>query len=123
MPHRQRTRRARDDRPRAGKGELTRDRGHGPAEAGHDDYGLLGWLDPEYRALLLISDHIEEPVRSLLDVANALTQSDEQRLAAQLFPLLVEENELEVTRAGNLVGAQRADDTVALPLWQLHAVV
>ena len=67
--------------------------------------------------------HVQQAVGALRHVAHALPQIDEQRLAAQLLHLLVEQDAVELARARDLAGAQAADEHVALPLRQLVARV
>ena len=55
-------------------------------------------LDAQHRAFVLVGDHVEQAVGALLHVANALPQIDEQRLAAQLLHLLVEQDAVELAR-------------------------
>ena len=68
------------------------------------------------RLLDLVGQQIQQAVRSLPHVADSLTQLGQQRLAPQLLHLLVEEDALEMARARDLAGAQRADEDIALPL-------
>src|SRR5262245_15988121 len=80
---------------------------------------LLRRLDPQHRSLLLIRQQVQEAVGPLPHVADALAEIDEQRLAPQLLPFLVEENALEMSSAWDLARAQRSHEHVALPLRQL----
>src|SRR5687768_17869407 len=63
-------------------------------------------LDAQHRAFILVGDHVQQSIGALLHVANALAQVDEQRLAAQLFHLRVEEDAVELAGARDLAGAQ-----------------
>ena len=59
-----------------------------PAPAVWLTCGLLDRLELEQRAVALVRQHVQQSVRALLDVANALPQILEQRLAPNLLPLL-----------------------------------
>src|SRR6185295_8653464 len=80
-------------------------------------------LDAQHRARGFVCDHVEQAVRALLHVANPLVKIDEQRLAPQLLHLLVEQDAIEMARAGNLALAQPADEHVTFPLRELVAGV
>src|SRR4051794_18468711 len=57
-------------------------------------------LDPEQGAILLGGEHVEQTVRSLAHVADALVQVSKHRLAADLLPLVIEDNPLQLTGSG-----------------------
>src|SRR5688572_7523254 len=80
-------------------------------------------LDAQPRPFIPAGKHVQQSTGALLHVANALAQVDEQRLAPQLFHLRVEEDAVELAGAGDLAGAQAADECVALPQRQLVARV
>ena len=61
-------------------------------------------LDAQHRALVLVGDDVEQAVGALLHVANALPQIREQRLAAQLLHLLVEQDAVELAGSRDLPG-------------------
>src|SRR5262245_55070546 len=84
---------------------------------------LLSRFYSQDRTLDLICCNVDEPIRPLLHIADALVQVTQQRLATQLFHVVVEEHAIELARAGNLALAQAADEEVALPLRQLVARV
>src|SRR5688572_9576325 len=66
-------------------------------------------------AVVFVGDHIEHPVRSLADVADALMQLGQQALAPQLLELVVEDDALEAAGAGDFTAAGAADEQVVLP--------
>src|SRR5688572_6499821 len=73
-------------------------------------------LDPQQRAVALVGDHVEQPVRALPDVADAPAFVLEQRLAAGLFHRAVEHDALDAPRTRNLAVAHTTDEEIALPL-------
>src|SRR5262245_298804 len=77
---------------------------------------LVSRLDPEQRPVALVRDHVEQPVRTLADVANAPALVFEQRLAAGLFHGGVEHDALDATGAWDLAVAHAADEQISLPL-------
>src|SRR6187399_747601 len=93
-----------------------------PASAGLKSPALLRF-DAEDRTFLFVRQHIQEAVRPLPHVADALPQVGQQRLAPQLLHLLVEQDPFDVAGAWDLARAQRADEDIALPLGQLVAGV
>ena len=72
-------------------------------------------FDPQQRAVVFVGDDVEQSIRSLTHVANALMQLGEQGLAAQLFELVVHHHSLESSSARNLATPRAADEQVALP--------
>src|SRR5690606_2493593 len=71
--------------------------------------------DPQNRALVLVGHDVQQAVRTLRDVADALAQLDEQALAAQLLEVLIEQHAIEPAGARNLAVAQAADEQIAFP--------
>src|SRR5689334_5441407 len=63
-------------------------------------------LDAQQRAVVLVGDDVQQAVRPLPHVANALMQRVEQSLAAELLELVVEHDALETTRARDLAAAR-----------------
>src|SRR5688572_10690949 len=63
---------------------------------------LLRGLDTEHRPLLLVGQQIEKTIRPLTHLADPLPQFYQQRFAAELLHLLVEQDPLEMPGAGNL---------------------
>ena len=59
--------------------------------------------------------HVQQAVGALPDVAHALVQFAQQRLAPHLFPLVVEDDPLNLSAARDLAFAHAADEDVALP--------
>ena len=49
-------------------------------------------FNPQNRSLFLVSEEIQQAVWSLAHIADSLAQLTQQRFAAELFHLLVEEN-------------------------------
>src|SRR5688572_21181564 len=76
----------------------------------------VGWLELQERRLVLFGQHVEQPVGPLADVADALVQIAQQRLAAQLVPVVVEHNPLQLAGTGNLALPHAAHEQVALPV-------
>src|SRR5690606_16595966 len=67
------------------------------------------------RAVTLVRDHVQQAVRTLAHVANAPAPILQQRLAAQLFEVLVHDDALELARGRDLAVAHAADEEIALP--------
>src|SRR6478752_10070359 len=78
-------------------------------------------LDANQCAVVLVGDHVNEPVGSLTNVANPLMQIRQQPLAAQLLELVVHDHALERARARNLANPCAADEEIALPRWEAVA--
>src|SRR5687767_8694083 len=73
-----------------------------------------GRLELEDRAVFLVGQHIQQAVRTLLHVADALAQVREECLAAQFLPILVEDDALHLAGAGNAAELQAAHEQVVL---------
>src|SRR5688572_5222917 len=94
-----------------------------PAVEGQAATPSVRGLDAQNRAGVLVGQEVQQLVRALPHVADALTQIHEQHLTAQLFPVVVEANALEMSRARDLAHAHAADERVALPIRELVARV
>src|ERR1041384_174050 len=64
------------------------------------------WFDAQHSAGLGVRQQIQQPIRTLAHVTDALMQLGQQRLATKFFHLLVEQDPLEVTGSRNLARAQ-----------------
>src|SRR5215471_13589267 len=84
---------------------------------------LLRGLDPQQGAGILVGQYVQQPIRSLTDVAYALMQLVQHLLAADLLPLVVEDDPLDVARAVDLALTHRAHEHIVLPGWKLFARV
>src|SRR5262249_9095855 len=84
---------------------------------------LVGQFDAQERRLIFVRDEVHQPVRALTDVAHALMEFAQQRLAAHLFPFVVEHDSLNLSAARDLAFAHAADEHVALPAGKLVARV
>src|SRR5690606_37351731 len=71
--------------------------------------------DPQHRALVLVGHDVQQAVRTLCDVADALAQLDEQALAARLLEVLVQQDASEPPGARDLAVAQPADEKIPFP--------
>src|SRR5262245_18874266 len=80
-------------------------------------------FDAEQRPVVFVGDDVEQAVGALPHVADALVQLGQQRLAAQLFELVVEDDPFEFAVARNLAAARAPDEEVTLPGGQLVAGV
>src|SRR5690554_8233159 len=80
-------------------------------------------LDSKHGAFVLVRDDIEQPVGPLLDVADPLSEVEQQRLAPQLLEALIEEHAVEPSGARDLAVAEAADEKIAFPLRQCVAQV
>src|SRR5262245_60300866 len=81
----------------------------------------LSWFDAHQRGIVFFGQQIYVTVGPLAHVANALAELSQQRLATQLFPLVVELDALQLTRPRHLALPQTADEQVALPSGELVA--
>src|SRR5262245_8370038 len=72
-------------------------------------------LDAQQRAVVLVRDHVQQPVGPLPHVTNPLVQVRQQPFATQLLELVVQHDALERPGARNLADARAADEQVALP--------
>src|SRR5687767_11730809 len=94
-------------------------RSYGTCHGGSSQWTrLLHWFNPEHRPVVLIGEHIEEPVRALTYVPNALMELHQQRLAAQLSKRLVEDDALEAARSWHFAAPRAADEQIAAPGWK-----
>src|SRR5512139_1113631 len=66
--------------------------------------------DAQDGALRLVGGHVEQSIRPLLHIADALVQTGEQGFAPQLLELVVEQHAIEAARARHLAIAQAADE-------------
>src|SRR4051812_39305640 len=76
---------------------------------------MLVWLEAQERAVVLIRQDVQQTVGSLPYVADALMKLGKQRLATELFVLLVDDHALERAGVRNLTATGAADEQVALP--------
>src|SRR5688572_2034675 len=76
---------------------------------------LVRRLDPDERGVVLLREHVEVPIRSLTDVADSLTELAQHRLAADLLPLFVELDAIDLPGSRTFTLTQPADEHVALP--------
>ncbi len=79
-------------------------------------------LEPHQHAVGFGGQHVEESIRPLPDVANALLQLAQHRLAVELFPLVVEVNPLEVSGAGHFALPHTAGEQIVLPVGEASPV-
>src|SRR5688572_5624753 len=87
----------------------------------HQVLRLVRRLYLQNYCIRFVGGDIQQTVTPLLDVANPAAQVAEQRLATQLFVVLVNQDSIEPAGAGNLPVAHAADEDVALPLGQTIA--
>ena len=89
----------------------------GPAVLSSSGHRLLirSRLYPKECSLVLGGQHVQESIRSLTYIADALMQIAQHRLAANFLPAVVEDNPLPLTGSGNLPLSQAADEHVSLP--------
>src|SRR5687767_9248497 len=78
-------------------------------------YLLLHGLDPQQRTVVFIRQDVEESIRALAYVADALVQLGEQCFAAQLFQLVVEDHPLQATGSRDFAAPRAPDKEVAFP--------
>ena len=74
-----------------------------------------GRLEAQQHAVVLVGDHVDQAVGALAHVADALVQLRQQRLAPQLFQLVVQHHALQAARARHLAAPRAAHEEVALP--------
>ena len=79
-------------------------------------------LDPQQRSLIFVRQHIQEPVGSLADVADALPHFHQDLLAADFFPLLVEHDALDMPGAIDLALAHAPTNTLFFQCGNLSPV-
>jgi hypothetical protein len=71
-------------------------------------------LDAEDGAVVLVRQHVEQPVGPLPHVPDPSLHRHEERLASQFLHLLVEQNPLEAPRPRDLARTEAADEHLAL---------
>src|SRR5688572_26156788 len=72
-------------------------------------------LYSKHGTVVLGGQHVQQAIRSLTHVADALFQFAEHRFAPDLLPAFIELDALHLTRRRRLALAQAADEKVALP--------
>src|SRR5262245_5987192 len=72
-------------------------------------------LDAQHRAVVFVGQQIEQTVRTLPHLTDALAEFAEERFTAHFLHLRVEDDPFEMTGAGDLAGAHRAGERVAFP--------
>ena len=76
----------------------------------------LAGLDTKQRAVFFGGQHIQQIVRPLPDIANALLQLGQHGLAAQFFPAIIEDDALNLPGARNAALPESCDKQIALPV-------
>src|SRR5205085_2769198 len=76
---------------------------------------LSFWFDSQYCAVVLRSQHVQQPIWPLAHIANALMKFAEQRLAAKLLPLIVEDEALQLAGAWDFAFAEAGNEYVSFP--------
>src|SRR5262245_34752229 len=72
-------------------------------------------LDPDQRGIVLLGEDVQVAIRTLPNVADALAELAQHRLAADLLPLVIEFDPGDLPRARALTLPQAADEDVSLP--------
>src|SRR5262249_14755730 len=75
---------------------------------------LLRGLNPQQRARLFVGQQIQQPVRTLANITDALMQIHQQRFAS-LFAFFVKHNALEMAGAADAPHSHRSDKEIVLP--------
>ena len=78
-------------------------------------------LDLNHRSVVFFRQNVNQSVRSLADVSDALMEVLQDRFPAQFPQFLVEDNALHSAGAGNPPALDAADKDIALPLRELVA--
>src|SRR5262245_2992149 len=71
-------------------------------------------LDPDERGVVLLSQDVQVAIGPLSHVADSLTELAQHRLAADLFPPVVEFDSIDLPGPRTLALTQTADEHVAL---------
>src|SRR6267154_1563658 len=77
---------------------------------------LVSRLNAEQRALVFRRQHIQEPVRSLTDVSDALLQVHQHRLTPEFFPFIIEFDPLNLARSWYATLTEAAHEDVPFPV-------
>src|SRR5688572_19461231 len=76
---------------------------------------LRGRLQLEQGPVVLVRQYIDETIRPLTHVSDPLTPVGKEDFAADLLPVLVENNPVHLTGTGNAADLQAADEEVVSP--------
>src|SRR6188508_3283173 len=73
-------------------------------------------LELQDGAIVFIREQVEKAVGTLANVSNPLPQLDQQRLAPDLLPFVIEDDSMQLTCAANASELQPPGEQVVLPV-------
>src|SRR5436190_887144 len=76
----------------------------------------MSGLDAQQRTVILRGQHIQRAIRALTDVPDTLFQFVEHRLPAKFFPLLIEDDALDLPCARDSALSQSGHKDISFPV-------